>query len=711
MARIATVGESAALSRELSDFLIEFSIGLHKNAIYPAGHPLLENTTANLSERLATLLKERPALSLGVARHQLIIEGIATDEKNPVLRELAGRLHRHHLGAVKFSAGVTEDEITDMLSTVSVDAGRLPRPLGLEGPEVLTQWPHIRLFPLTFAQLQLIEEDPNALPDEDEARRSAESGTRSAALWVGLARAALVAESTKMDTDEADSVDPTRVAHAIEANKRDAAYDQVVVGYLLQIAEELKNKSGRDATALQQRISRLVGNLSPETLQRLLQMGGNVRQRKQFVLDAAQGMAVDAVVDLVRAAADTSGQTVSHSMVRMLSKLATHAEEGPTPTRVQADGALRDQVRQLMDGWQLEDPNPDGYRIALDKMSKSAPLHPESVARYPIEPERLLAMGLEIETLGDPVWRSADTMGARDDLVPLFNLVDNAPSLWMRDTMWRHVATPQRLRLQLALTPLPVNALQRMVARMGLAAVDPILDALEASDDERLQASYIALLERVGAPAGHEILARLPGVRWSQLRPLLALLGRHPEWAAGYRASDWMTHPDAVVRREALRQELRNASTRDAAIVNALSDADEGNVRLGLGAAMTNCPKTAAAVLRTRADDPTLSPDLRALGVRAQASHRAPETLKWLLSRVVRPGKLLKREVLAPKSPEMLAALEGLAVHWREDSAARSVLALAVASNDSEITEAASMTARQSSAMETPVPPQPTQDA
>jgi hypothetical protein len=33
---------------------------------------------------------------------------------------------------VKFSAGVTEDELTDMLATVSVDAGRLPRPLGLE---------------------------------------------------------------------------------------------------------------------------------------------------------------------------------------------------------------------------------------------------------------------------------------------------------------------------------------------------------------------------------------------------------------------------------------------------------------------------------------------------------------------------------------------------------------------------------------------------
>ena len=51
-------------------------------------------------------------------------------------------------------------------------------------------------------------------------------------------------------------------------------------------------------------------------------MGGDVIQRRKFVLDATQGMAVDAVVNLVQAAADTSGQTISHSLIRMLSKLA-----------------------------------------------------------------------------------------------------------------------------------------------------------------------------------------------------------------------------------------------------------------------------------------------------------------------------------------------------------------------------------------------------
>ena len=147
---------STALSRELADFLIELSIGLHKNAIYPPGHPLLEGATSGISRRLEALLANRASLSLGVARQQLIIEGVATEETNPVLRDLAARLHRHHLGAVKFTAGVTGDEVADALATIAVDIGRRARPLGLEGPEVLQRWEHIRLFPLTFAQLHLL---------------------------------------------------------------------------------------------------------------------------------------------------------------------------------------------------------------------------------------------------------------------------------------------------------------------------------------------------------------------------------------------------------------------------------------------------------------------------------------------------------------------------------------------------------------------------
>lgn len=681
-----TIGESsAALSRELADFLIELSIGLHKNAIYPPGHPLLEGATAGIARRLESLLAERSTLSLGVARAQLIIEGVATDENNPVLRDLAQRLHRHHLGAIKFTLGVTPPEIADMLATVAEDSGRRVRPLGLEGPDVLQKWDHVRLFALTFEQLQLLEEDPEDAKEEDKAEMRGDR-SRAAQLWIGLARAALAA-STDAHIEEADSADPVVVAKAIEEHKKDAAYDQVVVGYLLQIAEELKTKSGKEAAALQKRISRLVATLKPDTLERLLEMGGDFRQRRKFVADASQGMAVDAVVELVQAAASTSSQSISHSLVRMLSKLAVHADEGSPMARTQADGALREQVQRLMGDWELEDPNPDGYRLALEKMSREAPVFHVTEDVFPCEPERLLAMGLEIQVLGDPVWRSVDELCARPDLTPLLDLLDEAPEGWMRETLWRHVASQDRLYVQLQREPINLQVVQRLVARMQLAAVEPLLNALESADD-RLVSSLLDLLTGLGAEAAPFVVERLTGARWGMQRQLLVVLGKLGEAPAGFSPRDYMRHGDGTVRREALRMLIKAPESRESAIATALGDTDERVVRLAIGAAMTNCPPSAAALLRARADDSSLSPDLRALGVRALSSYQDPATVAFLVKLSLGKKKFLRRRALAGKSPEMLAALSGLATHWRNDPAAAVVLAIAEASSDREITDA-----------------------
>jgi hypothetical protein len=98
--------------------------------------------------RLAAFLEQTPTLSIGVARRQLIIEGVATDEEHPILRDLAARLHRHQIGALRFNRGLERHELGELLATVATDAGRVERPLGLMGPDVLQRWKNARLFPL-----------------------------------------------------------------------------------------------------------------------------------------------------------------------------------------------------------------------------------------------------------------------------------------------------------------------------------------------------------------------------------------------------------------------------------------------------------------------------------------------------------------------------------------------------------------------------------
>lgn len=682
-------GESAsALSRELSDFLIEFSIGLHKNAIYPPGHPLLEGATSSVAQRVEALLKDRPSLSLGVAREQLIIDGVMTDEGHPVLHDLAQRLHRHHLGALKFTQGVSAAEIADVLTLLAVEAGRREKPLGLEGPEILARWPHIRLFPLTFGQLQLLDEQPlDAAAGADQAEMRTDG--RAAQLWIGLARASIAAEATGRDPIATEITDPRAVAKAIDEREADAAYDQVVVGYMLQIAEQLKTKGEEDDTALRKRMSSLVASLHPRTLGRLLKMGGDQRQRRQFVRDATEGMAVDAVVELVQAAASTSGQTISHSLVRMLSKLAVHAGDGDTRARDEADGALRDQVQRLISDWKIDDPNPDGYRVALEKMSRVDRPAPPGEGTLPCEPERLLEMGIEIEVLGEPVWRSLDTLASRDDLSPLLDVLEDAPEGWAREALWRHVATIERLQQQLERVPVSMVVVERLVARMRLAAAEPMLDALELADD-RLAPAFVEMLAGLGIEIAPLLVERIRGVRWTVQRQFLLLLGKVGVMPEGFPAQDFLRHGDSAVRREAVRLLLKFPDSREGAIVMGLSDSDERIVRLALGSAMTNCPREAATILLARADDDGLSADLRALEIRALASFESDATLAFLLRHTVTRTAFLRRRVLAPASKFMLAALAGLSTHWHDHPEAIPVLALAERSSDPEIRDAAS---------------------
>jgi hypothetical protein len=167
------------------------------------------------------------------------------------------------------------------------------------------------------------------------------------------------------------------------------------------------------------------------------------------------------------------------------------------------------------------------------------------------------------------------------------------------------------------------------------------------------------------------------------------VLGRLPERPAGFDAQAWATHPDPAVRREAFRILLRAPEAREATITAAVADRDERVVRLALGAAMNACPAAAARILMERANDPALSPDLRALGVRVLASHRSPEVLHWLVQRVEGKKGLLFKRGLASKSPEMLAALTGLAAAWTQDPNAAAVLQAAQKSSDPEIVAAA----------------------
>jgi len=686
---MTTPPEKAALSRELADFLIELSIALHKHAMYPEGHPSLAPAAAGVTRRAEHLFEDRTTLALGVARQQLVIEGVATDPKNPLLSELAGRLHRHHLGAVTFHRGLRVNEVVDVLKTLAVEAERTGQPLGLGAPEQLRAWDHVRLHPVTYERLELLQEDDQAALDDKGAR---ERGLRGAQLWVGLARAALSADAMASEDGPPPATEPSVIAKAIDEHPKSAAYDQVIVGYLLQIADELKHTGGAEAVALRRRTSKLVGALQPGTLRRLIEMGGDNAQRTKFAIDATHGLAVDAVLEIVRAMADASHKTVSDPLVRMLSKLAQHAEQGTAEARPQADEALSDQVRDLLQGWTLEDPNPDAYTQALKKMSAAAPFNAaRSEWQQSAEPLRIVQTALEAGVLGFGAWRAIERLVAERHVGDLVDLLAVSPPSPDVGPLWTRVTSPDVVRELASTEPPDFATLDRVLPRLPVDGFEPLLDVLGASESRTTRRGLLDRLTHAPRELGPLIAARLAReIPWYVTRNLLLILDGLPALPDGFRAANFIGHEDARVRREALKVSLKVTAEREAALLGGLRDADPRMVRVALTAALEDCPPSAVPPIAQLAHDQPVASELRVLAIKVLGRMKNVVALTALLEIVDGGKNWLGRPRLAPRSLELIAALMALAAGWRNDGRAATLLALAAASNDPDIRSAAS---------------------
>src|SRR5207249_808225 len=487
--------------------------------------------------------------------------------------------------------------------TLAIEAERTGQPLGLGDRARLTAWAHVQLHALTYERLELTDEAGPA-PEEGDAR--------AAQLWVGLARAAL---ATAPDDTRPTPTEPAVIAQAIDQHSKAEAtgYDQVIVGYLLQIAAELKTAGSAEAAALRRRTSRLIRTLKPETLQRLVGMGGDFAQRRQFVSDAADGMAVDAVLDILKAAAETSHETISHSLVRLLSKLAVHAEAGAAAVRPQADAALREQVQRLLAGWTLPDPNPGAYGAALHRMARAAPAGAPRTDYHATEPDRLVAMALEIGTMGPRLPAAVGRVVAEGRLAQLLDALEGgAADTAAAATVRAQIATAGAVQQIVARAPIDFKLLERLVPLVGAAAAPPLLDALAVAESRGARRGLLAQLAKMGAEIAPFVIARLDDSRWYVTRNLLALLEELGPPPAGFSAAPYMRHTDARVRWQAVKLQLKLPAERDEALVVGLRDQDPRTLRLtlGLAVALQTCPDTAVPLLVNRATDRTLPGDL-----------------------------------------------------------------------------------------------------
>jgi hypothetical protein len=670
-------GQNAtALSRELGDFLVEFSIVLHKRSMYPPGHPHLQNSAVRFVNKMTSLLQTRDSVTLGVARHRLVIESVTTDPSNALLRDLAHRLHRHRIASVQLIRGATLEEVEAVLTALSEDPQRGDGPIGRRLNQV-GHWDHIRLRGMGFDKFTLRSSGPSPVVSE------ASAAERDA--WVELARLAL---STEAGDAAADDADPLVVAQAIGQKAGEVAYDRVVLGYLSKVAEEMSGRRNAGEDQLGQRLSKMIGALDPDTLRRLLETGADMAGRRKFALNASQILAADAVMEVVEAAAQATNQTISHNLLRLLHKLAHHAEEGTTEVRQNADRALRNNVARLIGDWELEDPNPTRYTAILEGMVRTSPDEPGVISENGCEPEILVKMALELGAVGPAVYAAVNALVDRKEMGRLAMMLETMPHTEASEALWRHVATPERLEAELQAIPMDHQAVSILVNRIGSDATNSLLDRMASAEDRSTRATVLKQLAALGPSVGPLAAARLPDAPWYVKRNILVLIGRLGQWPPGFTPMAYVANPDARIRREAIKLLLESSEHSTEGILLGLRDPDDGVATLAATTALDACPPAALPLLERITVDPARSADLRAITVRLLARTRAPEALRLVLALVVTRRLWFARR-LAPKSPLLLSALAALANYWREEPSASAVLKLARHHPDPEIRAAA----------------------
>jgi hypothetical protein len=666
----------------MADLMVELSVGLHKYSMYPDGHPLLESAVSGLTRRLALALAERQMISIAVARNHLVVDGVATDPSHAVTRDLALKLFRREVGAIRLYEGVEDAELQEMLKAIAREA-----PKDAAGAESPREWQHVRLFPLTYDQLELEQDAMEKTPAERTGWASQ--------LWGKLATASLDssgASSGAIDIPDTP-IDPLALAGAIERRESDPEFDKGILAFFGQFMDEMKVRGGNASQALQKRVSNLVGGLTPGALERILKRSTPGAQRRQFMLNASHTLAADTVLDLAKAVAGASQHTMSEALLLLLTKLAKHSEKGTSGRREKADSALRANMRQLIDDWDgaAELPEENYWQTLEQLIAEPGTDAPASSGQFDVNAEYIVQMSLEIELFSATAKHAVAEMVKAGRIAPLLALVDGTPEtntvVW---TLRRHLDNTGTIRRLLRDRPIDFEVLFRLVSRVGFPAAGALLDALELEDDRTARWRLFEMLAQLGPQVGNAVVARLPGSPWYVQRNLLLLMARLESWPEGFTALPYAKHADPRVRREAYALLLRDASMRGESIALAVADSDERIVRAALNAALEGgCPREAVAVLTERIGARTLDGMMAVLAIRVIAPVRLPVVLDVLIKSVLSSKRrwFFGRR-LAPKSQPMLAALTALVATWSLEPQAQKVLALAARDTDPAVQNA-----------------------
>ncbi len=689
-------GETALVT-----FLTRLHVALNRRRTYGPTHPMVVKTEEEAIAALDSVLLTRSTFTLGVAKHDLLVNGQPLVSAAHIGRELGARLHRRGVGALTFHSGVDLERLQQLLGWLAIESAR-----DGDGDAPAIDPPTISgiiIGRLAYDALML-----------GEADRAADASV--ATLWQALAQiatdgtgrqygfgtsrssdaiAATGDEQQAFDVLLQEEAHVTDIAQSLQALVSQPEFARRTAVALMNLAAQGAQAPPELRAKIGERLHAVISRLGDSSFAPIIRGLGQRAEQREFMLQVVDVLPVLAVSNWLQVAARASEQELSHHLLRLMSKLSQHAvnkHEGLTDT------TFRNAAKELVDGWVLSDPNPEEHVRLLDSI---ALVHEGTVTSLGqlstaddgglTEAARVVQMALEIDVAGDDTVAAVTAVVDGGGLPSLLEWLSRAGDTVTARMLRAQVMSPDAVRRVLETNPVDEAAARALLETLDLSMATTLLEALSAAESREARDLILERLRGFGEPLRATLMARLDGASWFFARNLLGLL--RDLIVAQQGNSDvgsmlrFLDHENPMVRVEAVRMLLALDAVRDAAIRRGLQDADERVVTAVLDFVdhYLHVPHEgrrhslsigATGHLVKFVDAARHNVALRIIAIRAAAMSGAPSVRDWLLALVVTRSTFLRRPVLSKPSMLNATALNALQRHYADDPAVAHALRL-----------------------------------
>ena len=677
--------------------LTRFAVAFNRRLSYRPSHPMVVRAEAQLLESLMHVMSLVSDLTLNISPRELRWGGQKMRSRQAVNREVAARLHRRGVSSLVFQQGITPESLTSLLSWLAPQLGRSSTSNDLgKGPE------------LSGFVLGRIPYDRLVMTDSVEANEE-----QINALWFALASVALGGTSTDDTHSNATPLHvalPSTVADAIRNGTRNPEYARRIAEVLFTLVDQATHATSNQRAAIGQRLKDIVPLLDAKTVLAILEHVGDDEQQRAFMTQVTDALPTNAVVGWLETAAQSTGRSLSHQLLRLLTKLAKLTDGQNVGSSVETN--FRDAAQDLVSGWDLDETNPEEHIELLDQIAsiesdRTSNLNAKSPVELELEqhgePARLVQMALEIGVAGEETIAAMSQLTINGRTADALAWIAHAEPSHASDMLKAAAASPTALRIVLLSDAPDVNAARLLMPAVAEEGIPALLDVLASSSVRIIRRVVLDRIREFGPAAWTQLLQRLDDTTWFFARNILVLMReiRVNEREAGrdiatlpiVGVARYLSHEREQLRLEAVRLLLDDPTMRDSVLRRALDDAHPRVLREGLewliavGNSTGNAPSHAVPAdfiprLIALIDSQALPDEIRARAVWALDVHPNSQVLEWLIAHASRRRWLSRKRTVAPASPTVLAAIGLLAKRYATEPRAAALLSKARAIRD-----------------------------